>query len=569
MADIAYTVTQSGFLLDNQHLSRNLDGLTGEKWFFYVNDKNARVSDGLAYRLTSHLPVSTAPRHIKSTFARGFVDDFYYRIHIDKTQADLGVVASRQVINFALWNAYFEPLDLKRIDGLTAGVYFEPSDLPPLVFYALEERVWTLHILSEGDARLDLAIHWRFTGKITGKPYGTNTKLHGQRIIGFAWLIDWDKGVNESLAWHTDILQSQTGAEQRRSLRLAPRLTLEAEVLLYDKERTLFDLAMSAWASRAFVVPIWFYQTYAKTGTPAQSYQIVCDTSQIPYHHYPYVMLIKNAFEYEVGEIERVDSTGIRLKRPLQSTWQIGTQIFPAVSAHLTTLPSLSKKSAHTMRTAVSFLADSSPMFEAGVADSYQGYPVLNLAPSETDNLTHSYQRLTQMMDNLSGRPLVIDNANASFSLYQYRWLLNGIDEHHAFYGWLGRLNGRQKALWLPSFSEDLKLAKTIASGLSFEVFYCGYAKFGQGQNGRQYVRITLTNGEQLYRKIVSAQELGNTERLMVDEPFLQNIGVPEVKSIQFMSLCRLNSDTVSLDHKTDVAGVGAVTMSFVGIKEN
>lgn len=569
MANLDYFVTQSGFILNNQNLSGDLDGLKNERWYPYSTAQNSRVSDNLAYHLTSHLPVTTAPRQINSILAQGFVDDFYYRIHIDKQKADLGVVASKQVINFALWNAYFEPLDLKRIDGLTAGVYFENQDLPPLVFQALEERSWRLHILPDGDARLNLDLLWRFVGKVSHNPYQVLSQLNGQRVIGFAWAIDWDKGVNESLAWHTDILQSQTGYEQRRSLRLAPRQTLDVNLLLHGQERTLFDLAMTAWASKNFVVPMWFYQAYLTTKINSQSRVITCDTTQIPYDNFQYVMLIKNAFSYEVGEVGAVNDGQIVLKRPLQHTWERGTQIFPALSAQLNGLPRLTKHSSQVMRTAVSLQAvDGVNLPNPVKPDTFRGYPVLSIAPNEVDNLTHSYERLQEWLDNVSGRPLLVDNANASFSLFQYRWFLAGSEQHQAFYAWLNLLNGRQKAVWLPTFSDDLQLVNAI-SGTRLEVANCGYTKFGQGQNGRQVVQIELTNGERFYRKIVSAQEFGKAERLTLDELFLHSIPQSLVKRLSFMSLCRLNSDTVNIVHHNDIQGLSTVEMVFRGIRED
>lgn len=569
MAIIQYSVTQSGFLLDNQYLSQDLNGLTGELWHPFSNAQNNRVSDGLAYRLTNHLSVTTAPRTIKHIIAKSYVDDFYHRIHIDNLQVDLGVVASKQVINFALWNAYFEPLDFTRIDGLAVGSYFADTDLPPLIFEALQERTWQLHILPDGDARLHLDLAWRFIGKRTKNAYQAANQLRGQRVIGFAWDIDWDKGVSESLAWHTDILQSQTGHEQRRSLRLAPRLTLEAGLLLHEHERTLFDLAMSAWASKNFVVPVWFYQAYVTDPIAKNSRVISTDTTHIPYANFQYVMLIKDAFSYEVSEVQTVNAGQITLKRPLQNDWGCGTQLFPAMSAFIKAQPKLIKRSSQIMRTVVSLQAlDGVNLPTTAKTDEFLGYPVLHLPPNDVDDLTHSYERLQQQLDNLSGRPLLVDSANASFSLYQYRWFLAGAEQHREFYAWLHLLNGRQKAVWLPTFSDDLQLVNAISSGKRFDVANCGYTKFGQAQNGRQYIYIELHGGERLYRKIISSQELGATERLTVDEPFLNNITTNQVKRMSFMSLCRLNSDVVNISHHNDMAGLSTVEMTFRGIKE-
>lgn len=572
MTHIQYHVTQSASHAINEYLTTDFDLSLGEQWYPYSTAQNSRVRDGLAYPITSKLPVTTTPKKLDFVVAQSYVDDFYYRIHIDNLQADLGVVASKQVINFNLWNAYFEPLDLKRIDGLGVGSYFEQDDLAPLTLYALQERAWKLRILPDGDARLNLDLRWLFDGQKTGERYSVGSLLGGQRVIGFAWDIDWANGVSESLAWHTDILQSQTGYEQRRSLRLSPRLTLDVDLLLHQRERTLFDLTIVGWSSKIFVIPLWFYQSHLQQDIANNSLKIPCNTTNMPYADYQYIMLVKSAFEYEVAEVHSVNDGQIILKRPLQNAWTIGTHLYPAVSAFIRQQPQLKKRNSETMRTAVQFQALNTVGHvknEPKNIDYFLDYPVLNLAPNESNDLTHSYQRLQQQLDNLSGRPLLVDSANASFMLYQYRWFLHGIEQHQQFYSWLNLLNGRQKAVWIPTFSDDLILTNAIQSASkTLDVAYCGYTKFGQGQNGRQHIIIKLKNGQNIYQKIISAQELNGIERLTTAEPFDRTILLDDVQTIEFISLCRLNSDTVNIVHHNDIHGLSTVEMVFRGIVE-
>lgn len=573
MAVLNYLVTQSASHALNEHLTTDFDLSQGEQWYPYSTTQNSRVSDGIAYRLTSQLPVSTVPRQLDYVVAQSYVDDFYYRIHIDTLEADLGVVASKQVITFNLWNAYFEHLDLKRIEGLGVGSYFEQDDLAPLTLFALQERAWKLHILPDGDARLNLDLRWLFDGQKTGEHYSVGSLLSGQRVIGFAWQIDWANGVSESLAWHTDILQSQTGHEQRRSLRLSPRLTLDVDLLLHQRERTLFDLTIVGWSSKTFVIPLWFYQSHLRQDIANNSLKIACNTANMPYADYQYVMLVKSAFEYEVAEVHSVNDGQIILKRPLQNAWTVGTHLYPAVSAFIRQQPQLKKRNSETMRTSVQFQALDTVGHvknEPKNIDYFLDYPVLNLAPNEQNDLTHSYQRLQQQLDNVSGRPLLVDIANASFMLYQYRWFLQDIEQHEQFYAWLNLLNGRQKAVWIPTFSDDLQLASTIQSASkNLDILYCGYTKFAQNQTGRQHILITLKTGERLYHKIIDSQELGQIERLTVATAFAQNIAINDILNIQFISLCRLNNDNVNIQHHNDINGLATVEMTFRGVRED
>ena len=53
---------------------------------------------------------------------------------------------------------------------------------------------------------------------------------------------NWNSPIKETLEWLTDVLQSPSGAEQRRALRLAPRRSFTFEVLVHQAQRTRADL---------------------------------------------------------------------------------------------------------------------------------------------------------------------------------------------------------------------------------------------------------------------------------------------------------------------------------------
>ena len=70
---------------------------------------------------------------------------------------------------------------------------------------------------------------------------------------------DWLNGVTERLLWKTDVLSSQTGIEQRRRLRNAPRRQIEAAFTLIGQTRRLYDNIMNnVGASHTFNYPLWW-----------------------------------------------------------------------------------------------------------------------------------------------------------------------------------------------------------------------------------------------------------------------------------------------------------------------
>lgn len=95
-------------------------------------------------------------------------------------------------------------------------------------------------------------------------------------------------------------------------------------------------------------------------------------------------------------------------------------------------------------------------------------------------------------------------------------------------------------------------------------VEWTGYTLFGKAKPNRQDVRIELTDGTALYRRIVNAVEAGATETLTLDAA-LDETGIsPErIRQVSFMALSMLASDQVEIEHVTDGDGVATSTLGW------
>ena len=58
--------------------------------------------------------------------------------------------------------------------------------------------------------------------------------------------------------WKTNVLTAQTGLEQRRRLRNAPRRQIEAAFTLIGMDRRLYDSLMVGPAAHAWHYPLWW-----------------------------------------------------------------------------------------------------------------------------------------------------------------------------------------------------------------------------------------------------------------------------------------------------------------------
>lgn len=564
MANLNFWLTQSPLNPDhNPLITLDLEGFTGEQWYPY---HESMVSDSPVFALTTHYPVEANGHAIQYIKTQSYFDDYYNRIHISPSTLELGNVASEQVSTVNLWNAYLVPKTLQSIDGTEEGLNVSGQPNPPFIFAGLQERTWNVNIQPDGPSTIDVTLTWQFGSD--------QAVLHitGTRIVAFSWLIDWTNPVNESLQWLTDILQSQSGYEQRRSLRVAPRMTFDADILVYDRERQYFDLAMIGWSGKTFAIPVWPQQQWLKTAHAVGALIIYCDTTNRNFRANRLALLRgQTAFENETVEIESVLADRLILKRPLQQNWPRGTCLSPALTAQLSDQPQLTKRTDRMMRTHVTLnVTEAVDHPEALPTLIYRNYPVLADAPNESDDLTHSYERLLSQLDNKTGLRLQKDNAQAAFSIYQYAWMTSGRVAQANLRSLFYALRGSQKAIWLPTFSDDLTVkAVIVANGQTLDIQWCGYTRFARGQLGRQDIQIILKNGTVLYRRITSATEVdSSTERLAVDQNFPTQINPNDIFRISFMSLCRLSNDTVVFEHINDSDGIAKCSATFRGVRE-
>ncbi|WP_121775734.1 hypothetical protein [Acinetobacter bereziniae] len=331
-------------------------------------------------------------------------------------------------------------------------------------------------------------------------------------------------------------------------------------------------LAMIGWGAKTFALPIWNQQQWLKTAHSIGGLIVYCDTTHRNFRANRLAILRgQNAFDNETIEIESVLADRLILKRPLQKNWSKGTCLSPAVTAQMTSQPNMIKRTDRMMRTSVAFTVTEAVDHPKALPTTiYRNYPVLEEKPNEQNDLTHSYERLLAQLDNKTSFSLQKDLAQAAFSLYQYDWMTYGRVQQANLRALFYALRGSQKAIWLPTFSNDLTVKAVItASSQTFDIQWCGYTRFAQKQLGRQDVQIILRNKTVLYRRITSATEVNSTtERLGVDQAFTNQINVKDILNISFISLCRLSNDTLTFEHINDSDGIAKASVTWRGVRE-
>ncbi|OWJ91122.1 hypothetical protein B6S59_25460 [Pseudomonas sp. A46] len=543
----------------NSHLSGGMGGLEGRVgWPVYAVDSSPLH----AVTLTDAFPVSAGLGSIAVEKRISYVDDFYNRIHISPKELRLGNVASTQSVPVYIWNAYFETRTLEAIEGLDEGVLLDGEPEPPLLFGPLQEREWQLSVTPAGQPTLDLVIDWQFSG-------GDVVGLHvtANRIVAWAFVPDWQDGILERLTFATDILQSESAVEQRRAIRLAPRREFEAPMYVEGRERQLLDLMLFGWGERLWALPIWHEIQLLQEDLAIGADFIPCSTEHLDFHADGLALLrSESAFVCETVEVDEVTPAGLQLKRSMLQGWPAGSRLYPARTAQLVEQPSLTRLTDQAIQADVRFLVMEPCDWPAVLPSTlYRGRPVFDATPDESEDLSATFARLTSTFDQGGGLPLTTDTAARGLTVLGQRWLDLGRAARGELRSFIYAMNGRQKAVWVPTHAGDLTLAGTVTSVATvIDIDLIGYTRFAAARPGRRDIRIQLTDGAVFFRRILAATELdADTERLSLNAALGRLVEPSDVARISWMVCCRFDSDTVEIEHQTDSEGVASSAFTF------
>lgn len=548
----------------NANLGSFFDGFRVDYWPPHED----QLSLTAQVALSTHFPVTAAPRSITSQPMAGYSRDYYNQIHISPIQLDLGNVVSTQTTAVRVWNAYLQPMTLTEIRDIPEGVQLSGQAEPPQLFRPLQESSWQMAVTPDGQPTLDDSLIWRFSGGIDAA-----LRITANRIIAWSFVPDWSASVIERLSAFTGMLISESGVEQRRAMRLSPRREFEAQLLVEGRERQLMDLSLFGWGSRIWALPIWSDVQQLKSGLAAGGLRVSCDTRALDLRVGGLAMLRgETAFDQEVVEVRGLDDAGLDLARPLQRSWPPGSRLYPVRTAQLVEQPTLFRLNDRVQSATVKFqLMESSDWNASLPGTSYRGWPVMELRPDESAELTQGFQHLLSTLDSGMALPLYTDTAGRALPLLSHRWLGLGRTERAAFRALVYGLQGQQKAIWVPTHADDLTLVAEVSEVSStLDVANVGYARFAQGRPGRRDIRLELIDGTVWHRRITSASELdGETERLALDAPLGRRILPSQVARICWLALCRANSDTVELEHVNDSEGLARSALTFRGVRDD
>ncbi|EHK90597.1 hypothetical protein [Aggregatibacter actinomycetemcomitans] len=515
---------------------------------------NGKISPGVQIDLTQSMRAHVVPN---------FYADLYKRIFVIPHLVNLGSISTEQHFSVQVWNANRTAVKLLSVTS-NGGEGIRLSGVSAGTFNALALKKWDITVGMNGPAVIDCTVTFKFLGH---NP--VTLKITGSRSTDWQFFPDWSESVTENLEWLTSVHQSITGAEQRVARRLSPRRTFEFKVTMTDVERQYFESALYVYGARVWAIPVFPDCAYLLADTKQGQHQINIDTTGYDFVSGGRVILMSGKYK-EMAEIVDVQSDKLIVKRPIVSNFdRTLTRVYPLRSAVLTDMPQITRLSDGVCRAQVRLKIHEHNHYANDVAHlpTYRNHRVLEPTSDWSEDVTAQYTRLIKSLDNETGLPHYLDTAQKAFQVTSHRFIAQGREQQRKLRQLFYYLNGRQKTIWIATASTDLTPAAALV-GKNLDIAFINYTAILQSQTGRQDIRIECADGRIFYRRIVSSSVVDSqTERLALDGDTL-NLKQDEIAKISFLTLSRLDSDTVSWVHHTDADGVATITVSFRGVRD-
>lgn len=509
------------------------------------------VSERKAGFITTNQPVTTPSKNRAAGKATSFLTDYYFRVHVNPSTINVGNLLSTQLKSVEVWNARFEQNTLSSISEVaTDGITLSGVALPPLTYQGLQSKVYTANIATDGPS----VINAKFGFNFNLEPYVPSLLLTGVRILAWFPRPNWGTPLTERWEWLTNVITSRNRKEQRVKLREQPRRQLEYALLVKtNKERQLVENLLFAWQSRVFGLPIWTDQQGITSTLSVGDLIIPCTTFSRDYSVGGLVGLF-NESDFEIGTIQLVNATNVHVATPLTKPWGVGTKVVPLRTARMSDKQAFVRHTDTVLGMTVQFRLDEgddrSPLVETL---NYQSYSVLEVEPNWAEEISSEYERDLTMIDFMVGKVLGDDTSGVSSITHRYHWLAKSREEIHTLRAFLFARYGKLVPLWVPTFTKDLIVTDLIA-GSSTVMFVENVSYTRNVAHGiqRRDIRIKLINGTIFYRRILSSTEVGDLERLVFDSQLGVLVNVADIHSVSYMSLCRLEADSIEASWKTD-----------------
>lgn len=397
----------------------------------------------------------------------------------------------------------------------------------------------------------------------------------------FSLLPNWKDGIIERIMFLSDVLASETGAEQRRLLRTQPRRQFEPSFLRKGPNRAWLDAFFVGVGRDELLMPLWHEAITMVDGIDRDADTVTVIGGGMSEREYfsGDLVFVNNGDPnvFDVLLIGDVSDQGFQWATPPERDWPAGTRIYPLRQARVTENTSMDNVTDDVGTVSLRFQLTKSYALPGDWTVLPDGRALFPFKINRATAITGTFDRLVNELDNETGTPAITDISENTAVNISLALNLIGREHIYEYRRFLMSAGGRTRSFFTPSYTNDLEpLADEIAALPLLIARPMGAGRFFRtAQSARSHIAITLVGHSEptIFRKIIAIEkqfvnQFGldvNYEANFDYDSYMLDSALPQIKKkdierISFASEARFDQDNFEIRHISNTSKVATTS---------
>lgn len=538
---------------------------------FFGHPTQRRFVPRKAILHATNLPIEVVHQSMTSLMNEVAFGAFYRRFIFDNTNMSLGFVTADKLIDFKIFNGFFEAKILKEIRfNNLSGVSVETADGSTRVsINPLRTAILKIKVSGKGSAKIDGSMELIFE-----RMQSITIHVTGSRVLLWNIPPNWKNSVRETFMYKTDVITSYNKKEQRRSLITQPRRGVAYEALMSKQLLMAVRNTLYGWHNRPYLIPLWWYLfTLKKSALRGDNTIVISDISGTDsIQESTRLVIWRGAFETELLTVKSVSGNTITLLTPLENDYHAGVEIYPVtdvmVDSNLTIQNLTSEVS--TSDITASILGVSAPLknmrTDSQKIITFNGVEVLTERPNWQSSIEELYESDAESVDYGYGGVAYFNRGTPTLLTRTATFLSKTRQQTEWWRRFIHRQRGQLKSFLVPTNTKDVVLAKGAGKGTKeflMEDYYL--SSIVNNSKERKILGIRIY-GKDYFFTIQKIETSDGLARVVVEEEIPITMPKQDVAFINFLQRMRFASDEIEIEHIT--SEIAQLTLKFKQVKE-
>jgi hypothetical protein len=506
------------------------------------------------------------------------VSDWFERVHgLPRTKIEYGAILAQTDEDYEVYNAHrtLTATISSIANGATPGIT-TPDVTPPHVLGVGSSTRDSTSTENSGVSGLGSFVDSKLRALVAGLPSFDaavvfNTALNSFTLLTSGYRLDmfvprFESPVVESLEFQTDVLRKNDGTEQRIRTRRHYRERLEVTYFLDGAERQRMQALLMGRMDAVIGVPMFHEEVGLSSAVGSGTFTYpVTGADDVDFRVGGFGLALTDAATFDVFTISAATDVLITAETASANAYAVNTPIIPLRLCRIlgAVRGELFVNGLESFRLQLEAI-DNATGALTGDTSAFSVYDTRVLLDDcnllQGVSVQEEFAQKIHRMDNRTGLVTVASSWDRSKRTHPKSFRLHTRSDVKDVKRLLVALAGRQKALWIPTFSPDLTLVVDLAAASAdIDITHIGYTDFIASRDPKAVVKISFTDGTgDIVRGVSSSVEVSSTvERLTLSSAVGVTKAVALIDRIEFYEPVRFDSDLFRITRE----GYGSATL--------